>query len=239
MQVEEDKDLSLGMPVQSQEIENDEQPENEEKELPPSPPMDEGNTKFFVDDKLCSYDSDNEEEYQPMPNENIINNDEEYGLDMLYDNALDDCPMLIDNPLCLEVEDKNDIIAACDGTLTHESPTLFLNSPNYTIEEKFAYVEKYLCGLQLPLVPNLCCNHDIKLNTDLINYFERGKHANEFHNKFNNPLYVPKLSKLNDSCGYMVKFISTTCNYYERGGDKNPLYVTNNYMLQVNIVNMH
>jgi hypothetical protein len=31
LQVEEDKDLSLGMPVQPQEIENDEQPENEEK----------------------------------------------------------------------------------------------------------------------------------------------------------------------------------------------------------------
>ena len=46
-------------------------------------------------------------------------------------------------------------------------------------------------------------------------------------------------SDLNDSCGYMVEFISTTCNYYERGGDKNHLYVTNNYMLQVTIVNMH
>ena len=97
---------------------------------------------------------------------------------MLYDNALDDGPMLIDNPTCLEVtilcEDKNDILAAHDSTLTHESPAMFLNSPNYTIEEKFAYVEKYLCGLQLSLVPNLCCNHDIKLDIDLNNYFERG-----------------------------------------------------------------
>ena len=91
---------------------------------------------------------------------------------MLYDNALDDGPMLIDNPQCLEVvtnlyEDKNDILAFCDGTLTHESPTLILNSPSYTMEEKFAYVEKYLCGLQLSLVPNICCNHDIKLYIDL------------------------------------------------------------------------
>ena len=30
-------------------------------------------------------------------------NDVEYGLDMLYDNALDDGPMLIDNPPCLVV----------------------------------------------------------------------------------------------------------------------------------------
>ena len=70
-----------------------------------------------------------------MPNGNTIDNnfknDEEYGLDMLYDNALDDGPMLIDNPSCLVVttlcEDKNDILATCDDTLTHESPTLFLN----------------------------------------------------------------------------------------------------------------
>ena len=115
---------------------------------------------------------------------------------------------------------------------------MFLNSPNYTIEEKFAYVEKYLCGLQLSLVPNFCCNHDIKLDIDRNNYFERGKHANEFQNKFNDPLYLPKLFKLNNSCGYMVEFSSTTCNYYE-GGDKNPLYDTNNYGLQVTIVNMH
>ena len=48
--------------------------------------MDEGNTQDFANDKLCLYNSDDEEEFQPMPNENIINNDEEYGLDMLYDN---------------------------------------------------------------------------------------------------------------------------------------------------------
>ena len=162
---------------------------------------------------------------------------------MLYDNALDDGPMLIDNPPCLEVvttlcEDNNDILAVCDNTLIHESPTLFLNSPKNTIEEKIAYVEKYLCGLQLSLVPNICCNHDIKLDIDLNNYFERGKHANEFQNKFNDPLYVPILSKLNGSCDYMVEFISSTCNYYKRGGNKNPLYATNKYMLQVTTVNM-
>ena len=186
LQEEDDKSLSLGMPMQPQEEdneeqkdqENDEQLENEERKHPPLPPMDEGNTQNLVDDKLCFYDSDNEEEYKPMPNENIIDN----GLDMLYDNALDDGPMLIDNPPCLVVttlcEDKNDILAACDDTLTHESPTLFLNSPIHTMEEKLAYVEKYLCGLQLSLVPNICCNHDIEPYIDLNNYFEIGKHAN-------------------------------------------------------------
>jgi hypothetical protein len=150
--------------------------------------------------------------------------------------------MLIDNPPCLEVvtnlcEDKKFIIAICNGTLTYESPTLFLNSPNYTLEEKFAYVEKYLGGLQLSLVPNICCSHDIKLDIDLDNYFERGKNANEFHNKINDPHYVPKLPKLEDSFG--VEYISTTCNYYERRGVENPLYVTINYMLQVHNYNLH
>ena len=55
---EEDKNLSLGMPVQPQEDdENGEQLENEERKLQPSPPMDEGNTQDFADDKLCFYNS--------------------------------------------------------------------------------------------------------------------------------------------------------------------------------------
>jgi hypothetical protein len=69
-------------------------------------------------------------------------------LDILYDNASDDGPILIDNSPCI-LEDKNDELAGCDDALIHESPILFLKSPIYTIEEKYAYVEKYLCGLQL------------------------------------------------------------------------------------------
>jgi hypothetical protein len=110
----------------------------------------------------------------------ITNDNKNCVLDMLYDNALDDGPMLIDNPPCLEVviklcEDKDDILAVCSGTLTHESPTLFLNSPNYTLEEKFAYVEKYLCGLQLPCVENPHCHHNLNNENNTINYFEIGK----------------------------------------------------------------
>jgi hypothetical protein len=69
----------------------------------------------------------------------ITNDNENCVLGKLYDNALDDGPMLINNPPYLEVvtklcEDKYDILAVCSGTLTHESPTLFLNSLNYTLE---------------------------------------------------------------------------------------------------------
>jgi hypothetical protein len=234
------------MPVQPQEDdENDEQLENEERELPPSPPMDEGNTKFFVDDKLCSYDSDNEEEYQPMPNDNIIDNnfddDEEYGLDMFYDSTLDDGPMLIDNPPCLAVitlcEDKNDILAACDNTLTYESPTLFLNSPIHTMEEKLLYVEKYLCGLKLSCTNNHS-THNHHVYDVSCNYFERGKHANILHDSFNNPLYVPKFAKLHQSNSCFIKFGSTTCNYYERGR-KTYIYVSMLFKMQPTDHYMH
>jgi hypothetical protein len=75
---------------------------------------------------------------------------------------------LLINPPCLKVvtklcEDKDDILVVCSGTLTHESPTLFLNSRNYTLEDKFAYVEKYLCDLQLSLVPNTHYNKEVMI----------------------------------------------------------------------------
>jgi hypothetical protein len=86
----------------------------------------------------------------------VVNNDvdaiEEYVLDMLYDNALDDGTMMLDDPPCSEIaitmcEDENDMVAISDDTLIHESPIVFLNSPNHTIEEKYVYVENYLYGL--------------------------------------------------------------------------------------------
>jgi hypothetical protein len=92
-------------------------------------------------------------------------------LDVLYDNALDDGPILIDNSPCIH-EDKNDELARCDDALIRESPILFLKSPIYTIEEKYAYVEKYLCGLQISFEKSYCSHDTIKTGTS--NYFERG-----------------------------------------------------------------
>jgi len=166
---------------------------------------------------------------QNMPTSSIVEiiiNDKE------YDKALDDGPsnppnFEIDTNIC---EDKNDQLDICDNTHTHMNPTLLLSSPNHTIEEKLAYVKKYLCCLQLSLDPNICCSHNIDIDTNLSNYFERGKSASEFHNEFNDSLYVPLLSKLHDPSGYIVKFASSNSNYYERGGDKCPPYACNNNM---------
>jgi hypothetical protein len=56
--------------------------------------------------------------------------------DMLYDNALDDGPILIDNSSCTN-EDKIDELVGCDDAVIHESPILFLKSPIYTNEDKY------------------------------------------------------------------------------------------------------
>ena len=161
---------------------------------------------------------------------------------MLYDKALDDGPMVVDVPPCLTIvtnscEDKNDKISVCDDNLIHESPILFLSSPIYTIEEKYALCKKYMHGLKLSYW-NPTCNHDVNDDINSCNYFERGKHVNECHDNFNDPLYVSKVSKLYALNGYIVKFASSDCNYYERGGDKCHLYVINNYKLHLSTENM-
>jgi len=109
LQEEDDKSLSLGMPMQPQEEDNEEQKDEGNDELeeeaneapPPSSTYEvENQTQTFIDDdiydRLSFYDSDDDEEDQPMLNENIIDNDfkdnEEYGLDMFYDKSLDDPP---------------------------------------------------------------------------------------------------------------------------------------------------
>jgi hypothetical protein len=43
----------------------------------------------------------------------------------------------------------------------HESPILFLNSPNHTIKDKIAYVD-YFYGMQLSYAyENSCCNRNV------------------------------------------------------------------------------
>jgi hypothetical protein len=71
------------------------------------------------------------------------------------------------------------------------------------------------------------------IKNDVGNYFEIGKHANECLNKFNDSLYVQKISKLHDSNSHTIKFSSSNCRYYERGGVEYPL------MLLVMILCVH
>jgi hypothetical protein len=194
----------------------------------------------------------------------ISDDNENCGLDKPYDNALDDGPMLIDNPPCLEVvtklcEDKDDILSVCSGNLTHESPTSLLNSPNYTLEEKFSYVKKYLCDLQLSLVPNPCYNQEAMIPPKLgdacipkvlVTIGKETHHAmldlGYSVSVFSKDLYELLELQNIEKCSIdlllaydMVGSTYTTCNYYERGGDKSPHYATNNYNLQGDVVNIH
>jgi hypothetical protein len=56
-----------------------------------------------------------------VPN-NDVDTTEEYVLEILYDNALDDGPMILDTPPCLEIamcEGKYDMLVIYDDTLIH------------------------------------------------------------------------------------------------------------------------
>jgi hypothetical protein len=86
---------------------------------------------------------------------------------MLYDNALDDDPIILDDPPYLEIatticEDEIDKLAIYDETLIHESPILFMNSPNHSLEENYACVENYFYGLQIYYACEIpIFNHDV------------------------------------------------------------------------------
>jgi hypothetical protein len=86
---------------------------------------------------------------------------------------------------------ENAILDDHDDTPPQESPIVFLNSCNHTIEEKYACVEKYLCVLQIfSAYENLCCNHDIIIDNGTSHYLEIGEHAIDFHDNSNDPFYV-------------------------------------------------
>jgi hypothetical protein len=116
-----------------------------------------------------------------------------------------------------------------------------LKSPNYTLEEKFSYVEKYLCDFQLSLVPTRRPRYHQKLGDAwipkvLVTIRKQTHHAIL---DLGSSVFVLSKVLVDDSNGYMVEFTSNACNYYERGGDKIPHYATNNYKLQGAAVNIH
>ena len=244
---EDDENISLGMSMHAKEkeIDNEEKGEQEKEEWgPPKYDSISQTQNSLVFYGTCYYDESDDD--MPIIDFMVPNNDfddnDEYVLDMPYDNALDDGPILLDNPPCLEIatslcEDKNDKPASCDDTLIYESPILFQSSPIYIIDEKYALCKKYMHGLKLSY-GNPTFNHYVNDDINSCQYFERGKHAYDCHNKPNDPLYVPINSMLHSSNGHILEFASHACNYYERGGDKCPLYVTSNYILHSHTDNM-
>ena len=67
---------------------------------------------------------------------------------------------------------KNEIVAIAP---THDSPIIFLNSPNYTISEKFALIKDYIDGLRSTIAHDDFDKYNMHvLVAPTCNYYERG-----------------------------------------------------------------
>ena len=75
---------------------------------------------------------------------------------------------------------------------THDSPIIFLNSPNYTLSEKFVLIKDYIDGLPFTIAHDDFdeCNMHV-LAAPTCNYYERGT--------ISPPLYVSNTIKLQET----------------------------------------
>ena len=72
---------------------------------------------------------------------------------------------------------------------THDSPIIFLNSPNHTISEKFALIKDYIDGLRFTIAHDDFDGYNMHvLAASTCNYYERGTTFP--------PLYVSNTIKL-------------------------------------------
>jgi hypothetical protein len=83
---------------------------------------------IIIDGNYYHYDEYDDESFDRSTSDiihsKIIDDNEEFYLDMLYDNALDDGPILFDDPPCRTIvtnswEDKNDKLAGHNDALIH------------------------------------------------------------------------------------------------------------------------
>jgi hypothetical protein len=73
-----------------------------------------------------------------IPTSKMIDDNKECYVDIHHDNGLDDGPVLLNDPSCTTIiinscedRDNDNILVARNDALIHESPILFLNSPNH------------------------------------------------------------------------------------------------------------
>src|SRR3990170_3452392 len=84
---------------------------------------------------------------------------------------------------------KNEIVAIAP---THDSPVIFLNSPNYTISEKFALIKYYIDGLPFTVAHDNLDEYNMHVfAAPTCNYYERGITSP--------PLYVSNAIKLQET----------------------------------------
>src|SRR5215216_7245897 len=74
---------------------------------------------------------------------------------------------------------KNVIVAIAP---THDSPIIFLNSPNFTISEKFALIKDYIDGLHSTIAHDDFDRYNMHvLAAPTCNYYERGTTSPPFY----------------------------------------------------------
>ena len=79
---------------------------------------------------------------------------------------------------------------------THDSPIIFLNSPNYTISEKFVLFKDDIDGLPFTVAHDDFDEYNMHvLAAPTCNYYERGT--------ISPPLYVSNMIELQESAYYM------------------------------------
>jgi hypothetical protein len=84
---------------------------------------------------------------------------------------------------------KNEIVAIAP---THDSSIIFLNSPNYTISEKFALIKDYIDGLCFTTTHDDFDRYNMHVHAaPTCNYYERGTASP--------PLYVSNTIKLQET----------------------------------------
>ena len=84
---------------------------------------------------------------------------------------------------------KNEIVAIAP---TRDNSIIFLNSPNYTISEKFALIKDYIHGLRFATAHDDFDEYNMHvLDAPTCNYYERGTTSP--------PLYVSNTIKLQET----------------------------------------
>ena len=84
---------------------------------------------------------------------------------------------------------KHEIVAIAP---THDSPIIFLNSPNYTILEKFVLIKDYIDGLHFTVAHDDFDRYNVHvLSSPTCNYYERGTTSP--------PLYVSNTIELQET----------------------------------------
>ena len=88
---------------------------------------------------------------------------------------------------------RNEIFAI---TPTHDSPIIFLNSPDYTVSQKFVLIKDYIDGLPFTVAHDDFDEYDMHvLSAPTCNYYERGTTSP--------PLCVSNVVKLQETANAM------------------------------------